>query len=76
VFFRASTQERAQALGLTGWVRNLSDGRVEALAEGGEDAIAEFVQWCRGGPRLARVDDLQVEHASATGEFSGFQVRR
>lgn len=60
VSFRWYTQQRASMLGLTGWVRNLPDGRVEAVFEGSEDAVREMVAWCGTGPRYASVDDVDV----------------
>jgi len=68
VFFRASTRERALALGLRGYARNLPDGRVEVLACGPEDAVAE-------GPPLARVDDVRCEPADPAGCPDGFDTR-
>lgn len=61
VWFRASTQEEAVALGLTGWVRNLSDGRVEVLACGNKEQLMKLQAWLKKGPDLARVDDVIVE---------------
>lgn len=60
VWFRQSTRERACALGLTGWVRNLRDGRVEALFEGGRDAVDAAIAFVRRGPPLARVSGTEV----------------
>ncbi len=60
VFFRASTQKKAQALGLTGWVRNLPDGTVEVLAAGPRSVLERLLEWLHQGPPLARVQ--RVEH--------------
>lgn len=76
VWFRQSTEQRARELGLTGWVRNLPDGRVEVVAEGGEEPVAQLVEYCRQGPPLARVDRLEAEDEPPTGEFAGFEARR
>ncbi|MCU0727977.1 MAG: acylphosphatase [Planctomycetes bacterium] len=76
VFFRASTRDVARGLALSGFVRNLPDGRVEAVAEGPRPALESFVAWCREGPPHAAVSDLHVEWLPATGEFAGFSVRR
>jgi acylphosphatase len=75
VAFRAYTVDEAVRLGVTGWVRNLPDGRVEAVAEGERSAVEAFVGWCRRGPRSARVDDLEVAWEPHRGEFAEFEVR-
>ena len=64
VWFRASTRDRAQQLGLTGYARNLRDGRVEVLACGAPEARAELCRWLHQGPPMARVDDLQCEEVA------------
>ncbi len=60
VGFRVSCARRAEALGLGGWVRNCSDGTVEAVFEGGEEAVTAIVEWCRRGPPAAEVTDVEV----------------
>lgn len=65
VGFRAFAVREATRLGLDGWVRNLADGRVEAVAQGGEDAVAQFVTALRRGPVAARVDEVAVEETEA-----------
>lgn len=74
VNFRWYTQRQAQELGLAGWVRNLWDGRVEAIFEGKEKAVGRAVDWCRVGPPSARVDDVEVNYEEPTGEFSRFRI--
>jgi len=74
VFFRHNTNREANRLGLTGWVRNLSSGDVEVVAEGERSAVEELILWCRRGPSMARVDDVEVRWETHTGEFSGFTV--
>lgn len=64
VFFRSSTKDMAQELGLTGWVRNLGDGRVEAVFEGEQGGVEKMIQWCRRGPEYARVDNIEVDRKS------------
>ena len=61
VYYRAAAAERAAALGLSGWVKNLSDGRVEAVARGSLGALTEFAAWLWQGPPSARVTSVQVE---------------
>ncbi len=75
VFFRAHTVEVAERLGLSGWVRNLPDGRVEIVAEGEEIHLRQLLDWCRQGPPRARVDRVEWREVPATGEFSGFSER-
>jgi acylphosphatase len=67
VFFRDCARREANALGVTGWVRNRSDGRVEAFFEGPRDAVARLVRWCGEGPRHASVRDVQVDEAQPEG---------
>ena len=73
VFFRASTREQAQRLGLRGHARNLPDGRVEVLAVGTDDAIQQLEQWLQHGPPSARVDHVErapTESEGLVGDFS------
>jgi acylphosphatase len=74
VAFRAYTRAQANALGLHGYARNLSDGRVEVLAAGDTDAIERLAEWLQHGPPLARVDDLIRMSDDGTGAGSGFTV--
>lgn len=74
VNFRWHTQRKAQQLGLTGWVRNVWDGRVEAVFEGPEEAVRQAVAWCQRGERPARVDEVKVTYQAAAGEFKSFRI--
>ena len=76
VFFRSGTKKRADELRLKGWVRNLDDGRVEAVFEGEKENVEKMVDWCRKGPDYADVQDIQVISEKYTGEFENFSVRR
>lgn len=76
VFFRAYTMETAQSLNLAGWVRNLSDGRVEAVFEGNDENVAAMLEWCGKGPPYAIVRDVDVREEPPTGEFRDFRVTR
>jgi acylphosphatase len=76
VFYRGSAQQEAMRLGLLGEVRNLADGRVELIAEGDKSVIEKLAAWCRRGPSQARVDEVEVRWAAATGEFKTFRVAR
>ena len=75
VWYRGSAQEVAGELGLTGWVRNLSDGSVELVAEGESSALESLKVWCREGPLLARVYDIFEEQLTPCGEPATFEVR-
>jgi len=75
VFFRYKTQQEANNLGLTGWVKNNGDGSVEVLAEGDKDKLEELISWCKAGPRSARVENVEVNRAPYRGEFEGFEIR-
>jgi acylphosphatase len=76
VFFRASAHSEAKKLGLTGWIRNILDGQVEAVFEGEEEKVKEMVAWCGRGPEGAQVSGVDVKYEPATKEFSGFIVKR
>jgi acylphosphatase len=74
VFYRAKTRDQAVARGLTGWVRNLPDGRVAALFEGDREKIESMLAWCREGPSYAAVDEVLTEWQPYQGEFQGFSI--
>jgi acylphosphatase len=75
VFFRASTRQMAEPLGLSGYVRNLPSGQVEAVFEGPKGTVEKAVEWCRQGPPTARVSGVDVNWSAADGQFQGFGVR-
>ena len=74
VFFRDHTRKGAISLDLTGWVRNLRDGRVEALAEGDKDKIDELISRLEEGPPLSQVDRVDVKWEEYKGEFEDFRI--
>jgi acylphosphatase len=74
VAYRFYAEKHAGRLGITGWVRNLSDGRVEVLAEGSAKAVETFLDRLREGPSLARVETFDVLREPPTGEFRDFRV--
>lgn len=74
VFFRASCQQEASRLGVSGWVANQPDGSVEAVFEGSSDAVAAMIEWCHRGPAHAEVDSVDVAEGAPTG-IAGFEVR-
>jgi len=69
VWFRAHTRDKAMELGIKGWVRNLPDGRVEAVFEGEEEQVKKMIEWCYVGSPLAKVDDVQVKWEEPRNEF-------
>jgi len=75
VFFRAAASDEARRLGLTGWVRNTDDDQVEAEAQGDEQAVERFVEFCRAGPDQAQVDDLTVDDLDPVADEADFDVR-
>jgi acylphosphatase len=74
VFFRQNTKRQAQIQGVCGWVKNLDDGRVEAVFEGEESRVKALVNFCRRGPRGAAVTDFDVTWEPFRGEFQGFDI--
>jgi acylphosphatase len=75
VFFRDSTRQKAEALGLAGWVKNMPDGSVEAVFEGPSEKVREMLRWCEEGPRQASVENVDTDIEDAGGDLSGFEVR-
>lgn len=75
VFFRAETRDLARRLGVTGWIKNLWDGRVEAVFEGEGWAVKRMVSWCHRGPSGAQVEGVEVTHEDYTGEYDSFSLR-
>lgn len=76
VYYRASTVQEAQNLGLTGWVMNCPDGSVEAVAEGAKPNLEALVAWCHQGPQGARVANVHTRWENAANNFLGFTIRR
>jgi len=74
VNYRSSTRQQGLLLGLTGWVRNRPDGRVEVVAEGEEGALQQLIAWCRRGPEWAQVEEVEVRWETFTGEFQRFGI--
>jgi acylphosphatase len=75
VYYRANTRDAARAKDVDGWVRNLDDGRVEAVFEGDEDAVAAMIEWCHTGSPAAAVHDVDVSYEEPR-DVSGFSIRR
>jgi len=74
VYFRLSTQNIAKSHRVTGWIRNRSDGRVEAVLEGEESEVKKLVDYCRKGPKGAAVTDISVEWNPSKDEFTTFTI--
>jgi len=74
VFFRQTTKVTAEKKNVTGWVKNLHDGRVEAILEGNDVEVSEVVEWCHAGPVNAVVDDVKIVTELYKGEFSKFDI--
>ncbi|HEY5736469.1 MAG TPA: acylphosphatase [Nitrosopumilus sp.] len=74
VFFRQSLKVMAKKNNVFGWVKNLKDGRVEAILEGNEENVSRLVEWAHAGPANARVEDVDIHNEKFTGEFSKFDV--
>ena len=75
VSYRANTRDTAREVGIDGWVKNLDDGRVEAVFEGEEESVERLVEWCHSGSPAAEVESVDAEYGDPEG-LSGFEVRR
>ena len=76
VWFRASTKEKAEKLGLTGWVMNTNDGKVEALFQGEEKILLEMLSWCHQGPPNSKVENVEIiKQQQSTNVFDDFSIR-
>lgn len=74
VFFRQALKAKAKQNNVAGWVRNLKDGRVEAVFEGDTESVSSLVEWCHGGPANAIVEDVEIRNEKYNNEFSKFDV--
>lgn len=74
VFFRDSTRRKAEELGLSGWVKNLPDGKVEAVFEGPSDSVRKMVRWCEEGPQQASVENVDTDFENPGEDLQGFEV--
>ena len=75
VFYRACCRDEAGARQLDGWVRNLPDGRVEALLQGPKEKVEDMIKWCYRGPSHSRVENIEVFHEDPVDDLQGFQIR-
>ena len=76
VAFRWETLQAAQRFQVFGWVRNLPDGRVEAVIEGPRQQVNDLIDWCRHGPPIARVDNIDIQWDDFSGLYSTFEITR
>jgi acylphosphatase len=74
VFFRKNTREVAEALNITGWVKNTDEGHVEILAQADRDAVEQFIKWCRQGPPKAYVEKVEIEDANINTNIKRFSI--
>lgn len=75
VTFRMTTKYKAKLLGLNGWVKNISDGKVEAVFEGEKEKVEEMLNWAKKGPPGAKVDRVEVKWEEYKGEFKNFEIK-
>ncbi|WP_300462783.1 acylphosphatase [Desulfobacula sp.] len=75
VYYRAETKHTADRLGVKGYVKNLSNGSVEAVFEGDAETVRQMTDWCRKGPAAAVVEQVQAETADALSNFKTFEIR-
>ena len=75
VWYRASTKQKAEQLGITGWVKNTIEGGVEAVFEGEEKIIEDMIKWCYNGPPNAMVKDVKVKRQTLINDFNGFSIK-
>lgn len=74
VYYRQNTAQKAQEFGISGWVRNLSDGRVESIMEGDEVNISQILTWCKQGPADADVSGVEIINEEYKNEFTSFDI--
>ena len=75
VFFRYETKKKARELNIVGFAKNISDGRVEVVAEGEEDNLIQLVNFLHKGPGYAKVENVDIEWSNATNQFEDFSIR-
>ncbi len=75
VFYRDSARRKAKKMGLAGWAQNQADGSVKIVAQGEEQTLKEFVDWCYNGPILAKVDEIETEWSKPEKKLKNFEIR-
>ena len=74
VFFRKSTKDKADELGVLGWVRNDRDGTVEIMATGDKEILEKFISWCKKGPPLSKVKNVDIDWLSEVESYENFVI--
>ena len=74
VFFRRNAQQKADELNITGWVRNMDDDTVEIVAQGEENELQQFIEWCKEGPSKAIVENVEIKEKETDSRFRGFSI--
>ncbi len=75
VYFRQNLKQISKRYNINGWVKNLENGKVEAILEGDEKHIKEVIEWCHVGPSGARVDNVEIKFEEYKGEFNSFTIK-
>jgi len=75
IFFRDNTRKMAEELGVYGWVKNLPDGRVEAVFEGEKEKVEKMIEWSKKGSLIAKVNGIDIEWQEYKGEFENFEIK-
>ena len=76
VWFRASTKQQAEILGIVGWVRNTKEGAVEGVFQGAKEKVDDLIHWCHQGPSFAQVTEVIVESYQGNEQYTSFNIRR
>jgi acylphosphatase len=75
VGFRANARQKAQSIGVKGWIKNLFDGRVEAVVEGDKETVSQMMKFLKRGPSFANVTDVEIENENYSGDFNNFSIK-
>lgn len=75
VFYRKNTQKQARNLGLSGYVKNMTNGTVKIEAEGEESRLKKLVEWCKDGPKRAKVDEVEVNEKETLKDYDKFRIK-
>ncbi|MFZ2330225.1 MAG: acylphosphatase [Atribacterota bacterium] len=75
VAFRYYARNMAYQLGVGGWIKNLANGQVELVVDGSKNSVNEMIEWCKQGPRMAQVENVEVDWLPCSVEYSHFQVK-